>query len=164
MQSVTELLAHALAIETEAGERYAELAAQMQAHNNEEVAALFRRLAVIEGKHAEHIRARAGALALPALPPWEYRWRDPEAPETAEFDRIDYLTSAHEALLVAKHNEQRAVEFFDGIARNAPDPQVRTMAAELADDERGHVRLVSDWLARHPQIERDDPDPPVSQD
>ena len=49
MISVEELLAYSLAIEQEAAERYAELADQMEVHNNHEVAELFHKLAVIEG-------------------------------------------------------------------------------------------------------------------
>jgi len=41
IESTTDLLSHALALESEASERYAELAEQMQTHNNPDVAELF---------------------------------------------------------------------------------------------------------------------------
>jgi hypothetical protein len=44
IDSLPELLAHALAMETEAAERYEELADQMETHRKAGVAAIFRRL------------------------------------------------------------------------------------------------------------------------
>ena len=55
--TLTELMAQALAIEIEAAQRYAELADVMETHNNREVADLFRRMATIESRHADAIRA-----------------------------------------------------------------------------------------------------------
>jgi len=40
---------------------------------------------------------------------------------------------------------------------------VRKAAAEMAEEEREHVRLIQEWLAKVPPPERgwdDDPDPP----
>ena len=53
--SIEELLSHAHRMEAEASERYAELADQMEVHNNDEVAALFRKLSEIEGKHIAQV-------------------------------------------------------------------------------------------------------------
>jgi len=52
---VGELLAHAKAMESEALERYLELAEQMEVHHNPEVAELFRKMARVERKHVEKI-------------------------------------------------------------------------------------------------------------
>ena len=53
-------MAQALAMEIEAAQRYAEFADAMEMHNNREVAALFRKMADIEGKHATQIMAEMG--------------------------------------------------------------------------------------------------------
>lgn len=166
MQSLAELLAHALAMEVEAAERYEALAEQMNVHNNPALAELFTSLARIERLHAAQIRARAGAAALPDIPAWEYRWRDPEGPETAPFDAVDYRTTPQRALAAALHNERRAEAFFTGAERTADDAEVRALAAELAEEEREHVRLVERWLARYPAgagAPAEDPDPPLAQ-
>ncbi len=63
-----EFMAQALAMEIEAAERYAEFADAMETHNNLEVAALFRKMADIEGKHATQIMAEMGWKEPPALP------------------------------------------------------------------------------------------------
>lgn len=166
MHSLAELLAHALAMEVEAAERYEALAEQMNVHNNPPLAELFTSLARVERLHAAQIRARAGAASLPHIPAWEYRWRDPEGPETAPFDVVDHRTTPQRALAIALHNERRAETFFTGIEHTAADAQVRALAAELAEEEREHVRLVERWLARYPadpDTPAEDPDPPLAQ-
>ena len=51
LNSVGEFFAQALAIEVEATERYSLLADQMEVHNNKEIAAIFRKMALIEAEH-----------------------------------------------------------------------------------------------------------------
>ena len=56
-RTLAEFMAQALAMEREAAQRYAEFADAMDVHNNPEVAALFRKMATIERKHAAQIMA-----------------------------------------------------------------------------------------------------------
>lgn len=161
------LVAHALAVEEEAAERYAELAAQMSTHNNPQAAELFSEMARVESLHADKIRQRAAHLTLPDIAPWDYCWRDPEGPETTLLDEVHYLMTPRQALTLALHNERRALEFFAGILAHARDDDMRTLASELAADEREHVRLVEEWLAKLPETPPDwdqDTDPPALQD
>ena len=55
IHTLPELLAHALAMETEAAERYGELADQMEIHRKTAVAAIFRRLEKAEKKHLDEL-------------------------------------------------------------------------------------------------------------
>ncbi len=66
-ESPRALLAYALALELEASERYADLAEQMQAHNNPEVVELFQKLARIEKLHADRVLEQADKLDLPDI-------------------------------------------------------------------------------------------------
>ena len=50
--TVALFLAHAIALEVEAAERYEELADVMEVHNNPEVAALFRQMSEFSRRHA----------------------------------------------------------------------------------------------------------------
>lgn len=162
--SIGEFLARARAMEIEARERYEELADQMEVHNNPEVAKLFRRLAEIEGKHAQHFDERAAEEEMPDIPPWKLDWPGLEAPETASADEAHYMMTPHQALGLALAAEQRAHAFFAELARSAVDPRIREMAREFADEEREHVVLVERWLGQFPEPEPgwdDDPDPPV---
>jgi len=161
------LLAHAYAIEVEAEERYTELADQMEVHNNLEVAAVFRKLARVEGLHAAQIKERAGDTELPHIPPWEYAWGSGESPEAGEVLEAHYLMTPHHALTLALHAEQRAFEFFDRLQKTAANEELRAMAAEFAEEEREHVQLVEELLARHPKPAKDwdeDLDPPMLQE
>ncbi len=160
--SAGELLARACAMEVEAAERYEEFAAQMEEHANLEVAALFRKLAGIERKHAESMErdlARRGAaagetaLAVPGQ----------EGLETAGGEALHYLMTPYHALEIALANEERAVAFFAGLAETASAAEVRRLAAGFAEEERQHVALVRAWLDRLGRPYEDwayDPDEP----
>jgi len=164
IDTVEELVAHSLAIETEAAERYEDLADQMEVHNNPEVAALFRKLAEIEGKHVAKVEDMGRGRTLPHIPPWEYKWGAGESPEAPQDAEVHYLMSPHQALVFALAGEERAAEFFARVAAEASDETVRAMARELHDEERQHVELVKRWMERYPPPESgwdEDPDPPV---
>ena len=57
--TMPEFLAHAIAMEREAAERYLELADMMEAHNNLEVASLFRDMVRYSNMHGDSIVERA---------------------------------------------------------------------------------------------------------
>jgi len=157
-----DFMKQAYAMELEAATRYAEFADQMEVANNREVADLFRKLAGIETLHAKKILEQMGWKTPPAdLAP--FRWEGLEGPETGEHNDLHYLMQPYHALQIALRNEQRAAEFFASIARRALPPAVLDAAREMAGEEREHVELVKDWLARVPKPEKDwdvDLDPP----
>lgn len=163
-ETLVMFLAHAVALETEAGERYEELAGTMEMHNNPEVAGLFRKMAEFSRLHAAEVRARAeGHAPLPGLKPWEYRWTDPEPPESGDLMQAHYLMTPHHALTFALANERRGWEYYDRAARSAVDPDIRPLARAFADEEAEHVAILERWLSRTAPPEAhwdEDPDPP----
>jgi rubrerythrin len=162
-RTLNEFMALALAMETEAAQRYADFADAMEMHNNREVAALFRKMAVIEGKHATQIMAEMGWKEPPALPSGKPTWEGFEAPETTPGDEVHYLMQPWHALQLALQNEQRAERFFGRLARAATVDAVRRAARELQAEEREHVELVKAWIKKVPPPDSDwanDPDPP----
>jgi rubrerythrin len=165
IDTVEDLLAHALAIEREAAERYADLADQMEVHHNHEVAELFRKLAEIEGKHVASVEALRGERELPHVAPWDYAWNDPQSPEAPTLDETHYLMTPYQALSLALAGERRAAEFFERVARVAEDNAVVHLARQMHQEEREHVELVEAWLARYPKPEEgwdEDLDPPAA--
>ena len=159
------LMSRACALEAEAAERYAELADQMAAHNNVEVAGLFDKLARIEGLHRDQILRRMGWSAPPE--PDAFRWETPEGPETTDYGELHYLMTPWHALKLAEHNERRAVEFFERFAAARVPAEVRAAALEMAGEEREHVRLIGEWLAKVAPPEPgwdEDMDPPAVAD
>ena len=165
VKSRADLMEMAYVLESEAADRYAELADQMEVHNNHEVAEVFAKMAAIEGEHAKKVDLRPSEG--PKRAPWEYRWIGFEAPETTPSKDLHYLMTPHHALILAKVNEQRAEAFYRVVARLAPTQEVRDLAAEMAEEEREHVELVVKWLEKYPEPEvgwDDDPDPPNALD
>jgi rubrerythrin len=164
-RSVEDFMAYAYAMEVEASERYAELAEQMDTHHNREVSELFAKLARIEGKHRDQIAAQMGWTSPPDTS--SFRWETPEGPETTDYSDLHYLMQPYHALKLAEHNERRAAEFFERFAAAKLPADVRAAAAEMAEEEREHVRLIKEWLARFPEPEAgwdEDPDPPAVAD
>jgi rubrerythrin len=165
-RTLDEFMREALAMEIDAAQRYTEFADAMETHNNLEVAALFRKMAGIEGKHAEQIMAEMGWTAMPP-PAAGVSWAGFEAPETAPGDEVHYLMQPYHALQLALVNEQRAERFFARLARAATTATVRKAARELREEEREHVELVRAWMKKVPKPDADwanDPDPPVYTD
>jgi rubrerythrin len=161
-RTLEAFMQQALMMELEAAQRYTEFADAMEIHNNREVADMFRKMAKIEGKHAEQIMAEMGwreAPAMAAVPAWEGF----EGPETTPGDEIHYLMRPWHVLQLALANEERAERFFARLARAATVPSVRKAALELQQEEREHVELIQAWIKKVPQPEHDwavDPDPP----
>jgi rubrerythrin len=164
-RTVQDFMACAWAMEVEAADRYAELAEQMDTHHNAEVAALFAKLARIEGLHRDQIAAQRGWTRPPDT--GAFRWETPEGPETTDYGELHYLMQPYHALKLAEHNEERAAEFFERFAAAKLPADVRAAAAGMAAEEREHVELIREWLAKFPEPEPgwdEDPDPPAVAD
>jgi rubrerythrin len=164
--TVQEFMAKACAMEAEAAERYVELAEQMWTFHNREVAKLFGKLARIEGLHRDQILAKMGWTQAPD--PAAFRWETHEGPETTDYGELHYLMRARHALELALHNERRAAAHYEQLAAAETIPEdVRREAAEMAGEEREHVRLIEQWLAKMPEPDArwdEDLDPPVAVD
>ena len=141
-------MSRAYAMELEATERYARFADELEAQDNDEVAMLFRKLAQIEALHAKRILAEMGWASPPALAP-AFAWEGKEGPETAPHDALRHPMQPHQALEIALRCELEAQKYFEGISTGAA--RVRAAAEEMAAEEREHVKLIRDWLARVPR-------------
>ncbi len=161
--TLDDFMAQALHMELEAAQRYNDFADMMETHNNAEVAGWFRKMAVIEGKHATQIMAEMGWQQPPAhiavMPVFD-RY---DAPESASGDELHYLMQPWHVLQLALANEERAERFFARLANVVTVESVRKAALELQQEEAEHVELVKAWLLKVPQPDPNwdhDPDPP----
>lgn len=148
IRNAAELYAHAIAIEREAAERYAEFAERMSDLGNDAVAELFGRLAEYEAEHLDALLRRTDGVALPAIASQDYRWLDSVAPETAARKLVFRLLTPHQAVVIALRAERRAQAFFEEIFVTADDPALRALAQEMAAEEREHVVLVENLLSQ----------------
>ncbi|MCS4505457.1 rubrerythrin [Arhodomonas aquaeolei] len=168
MESVPLFLAHAVALEDEAAQRYDELADALEVHNNPDVVDLFRKMAHFSRLHLAEARERAESEGgLPQLKPWEYQWPDDESPESAEMSASHYLMTPAHALRLAHAAETAAHRFYDHCARNTGNATLRGLAAEFAAEESEHAAELESWMALYPEPDAgwdDDMDPPVSVD
>ena len=159
--TLPEFLAHAIALEREAAERYLELADMMEAHRNDEVSALFRDMVTYSRMHHDSIVERARGVELPEIRANEYRWRTP--PEAGGDEAFDIRIDAYSALCYARENEERAMNYYSEVGTHATDSEVKRLATEFAAEETEHVEALDDWLARTPRPGtpwRDDPAAP----
>lgn len=147
--TLPQFLAHALALEQEAADRYLELADMMEAHRNDAVSSVFRDMTRFSEMHRDEIKARVGAVELPKLRSWEFRWRSP--PEMGGEEGFDYLMQAYHALEYARDNEVRAMKYYRSVAEEATDDEVRRLATEFADEETEHVAALDRWIETTPR-------------
>ena len=150
IRSSEELFAHAIAIEREAAVRYSEFGERMRDLGNDVVAELFLRLARLEKKHEDELVRRASGLSLPQIAAGEYAWLDKGAPETAPHDLVLNLLTPHAALRIALDAEVRAAAFFESARRQASDPALAELAAEMAAEEGVHIAWVKSAIRRTP--------------
>jgi rubrerythrin len=165
--TLPELLAHALAIETEAAERYGELAVQMETHRKADVASIFRRLERAEQKHLVELTEMCKAMPLPHYAPWDFKWDGAESPEAIDTGRVSYQLTVQGAVLLALEHERKALDFYAGIADSAFSADVRALARQFAEEEQQHVGWLQAWLANcgpADAVVLEDPDPPLSQE
>jgi rubrerythrin len=147
--TLPEFLAHAIAMEQEAADRYLELADMMEAHRNDAVSKVFRDMTRYSELHRDSIIECAKGVALPKLKSWEYRWRTP--PEVGDEDAFDYLLEAYNALKYARGNEVRSMKYYRTVSVESQDAEVQRLAAEFAAEEREHVLALDEWLAQTPR-------------
>jgi rubrerythrin len=155
IRSPAELYAHAMAIEREAAERYSELAEHMSDLGNDEVAALFRRLAVFEAEHLDTLEGRTVGVPVPQIAASGYAWLDAGAPETVARELVFRLLTPRAALEIALNAERRAQQFFAEVKVSADDPALRALAQEMALEEQGHITMVEQAIAHTPDVRVD---------
>jgi len=146
--ALPEFLAHAIALEQEAAERYLELADMMEGHSAE-VSKLFRDMHGFSVLHRDQIQARVGAVQVPVLGAFEFRWQVP--PEVGGDEAFDPSLDAYTALRYARENEGRAMAYYRSVADEAVDPEVRRLATEFAEEEAEHMAALERWLALTPR-------------
>lgn len=154
--SVQDALDLAILIEEEAKERYEELADQMDLHHTPEAAGFFRFMATNEEKHRAELAARRAE-----------KFRDAASKvsrnmlydvEATDYDEARAFMTARQALLAARRSEVKAHLFFVGALPTVTDPDVRTLFAELRDEEVLHQQRIDKELAKLP------PDPTLPAD
>ena len=155
IHSPNELYAHAIALEREAAERYAEFARRMDDLGNAAAAEVFTTLARLEEEHLQTLLERTRGVEIPGYLNEQYAWLDAGAPETTARELVFRLLTAHQALEIALRAERRAQTFFEKVMLTADDPALRALAREMAAEEGEHIGVVERLLenTRQPGLE-----------
>ena len=148
--ALAEFLAHSVELESEARERYEELADSMDEHHNREVAAFFRRMATEAEHHLAEVAELAGDQVLPELKAWEFQWPEAEPPETSSYEAVHYRMSLRQAMILALANERAAESYYRGAAVNSKDGETVRIATLFADEEMSHAAELERLMAELP--------------
>ncbi len=149
MESVEEFLAYAINLEREAADRFGQLADAMDSCGNRETGKLFRRLSDYSRMHLGEAQARSGFRELPAMTPGEFVWPEMESPETAAIWATDPLIGRDQALEIALDAETAGFDFYKNVLDTTNDPEIKALAKEFVEEERGHVAELKKWIAAH---------------
>lgn len=143
VRSMTELLAIAFAMEKESAERYAELAERMRDSGQARLAEVFEGLVKEETGHIENVTrwSRQSSGTDPDLR--QLRWT-PKGVFDDENTAVvsPELMDAYHSFAMAVRNEERAFAFWSYVAANAPSPEVRSAAEQMAREELEHARIL----------------------
>lgn len=142
-------LFRAVQLEAQATRRYEELADAMQTWGDDDVERFFRQMSDFARLHLKEAMQRGGFRHLPNPAEAPPAWPDEEAPECANWEGVDGFTDIHQALSMALEAEQRSHDFYRQVADTTPDPKVRWMAEEFAEEEAEHVTAVQRMIAKH---------------
>ncbi len=132
-------LAHSVELESEAHERYLELADVMTGHHNQPVADFFSRMATEADLHLAEVSKLAAGMALPQLKAWEFDWPEAEPPETASYEALHYRMSLRQAITLALGHERAAEQFYRKAAESSSDSETTRIASDFADEENSHA-------------------------
>ena len=146
-----QFLAHSVELESEARERYLELADAMTGHHNRAVADFFARMAREAELHLAEVSQLAAGMALPQLKAWEFDWPEAEPPETASYEAVHYRMSLRQAITLALANERAAEQFYRNVAESSSDSETAGTALEFANEERSHAAELERMLAAIPE-------------
>jgi rubrerythrin len=164
--NLAEFFAHSVELESEARDRYEELADAMEGHHNREVSEFFRRMAEEAKHHLAEVAELSQGLELPHLKAWDFQWPEEEPPETASYEAVHYRMSLRQAMTLALRNERAAEEFYRQCAHSAGDEETAKAASQFADEEAGHAEKLEQMIGELPgngaflYEEDDDPNMP----
>ena len=147
--TVEVFYAHALAIEREAADRYAEFDEYFAGRGEVVLSGLCRNLASAEQQHFEELARACDHLTLPAIAAADYRWLETGPPETAARELLYRVVTPRQLLEIALAAEVRARGFFAWVAGTAASLEVRSLAKLMAAEEAEHGRWVRHALEYH---------------
>ncbi len=142
-RNLPELFSYSLALEREAAKRYAELERFLRKCGIEHLADEFEKIGREEQEQYEVISLGTSGRELPQLAGWELCWYFVGEAQPRHAPR-----STREAVAMALAFERRVQSFYNDVADHARDDAVRSFAADMSNDEQGHIARLEVLLER----------------
>jgi rubrerythrin len=143
VRSLSELFALAHAMESDAVARYTLAAELLKQQGNDDLSAVFARLAEVERGHVDQVNAWAGHIgaASPAKTalPWVVPDTHDAPPEEVTQSR---LLTPYRVLASAVRHEERAFALWTYVAAHAQTRDVKEAAERMALEELEHVSIL----------------------
>ena len=150
-KELANFLAHSVELESEARERYQELADSMTQHHNAQVAEFFMRMAREAELHLAEVEELTAGLVLPELKAWEFSWPGAEPPETASYEAMHYRMSLQQAVVLALQHERAAHAYYLQVAQSAVNDETVRIASRFAQEESSHAAELESMLPGLPE-------------
>jgi rubrerythrin len=143
VRTLDEFFALAHAIESDAANRYVEVAMRLKQQGAAHLAEVFERLAEVERGHVREVTSwaarRGGSAPAGALPPWPIPDTFDASPDEIVQSR---LLTPYRALASAVRREERSFAFWTYVAAHAEKTEVKEAAERMALDELENVSLL----------------------
>jgi len=149
IETVDAFLALSMLLEFESADRLRELSSVMRQHHSDELAQLLDKLAGFSDLHGSEIQELSEGHVLPDLATMGVSWEGLEGPETTMYESINPDMNPYDVLQIALRNEIKGQDFYTNISLHSPDPEVRKLAAEFADEENEHVMMMQQWIDKY---------------
>jgi len=143
--SLMDALDLAILIEEEANQRYKMFASQLGGYG---AGSFFASMAENEVKHGNELLARR--MAMFGKTPMKVRLVDLFDVEAPEIGAPSRGMSTVQAFELGIASEKKAYDFYDMAVPGITDPEVRTLFAELRDEESEHVEMLREAMAKLP--------------
>ncbi|TIX51612.1 2Fe-2S iron-sulfur cluster-binding protein [Alteraurantiacibacter aquimixticola] len=159
VNSLDEFLGYAVKIEEDAATHFYDLAEQMKACGNDEVAKLFYQLAGFSRQHLKEAQERAKEIKADVVVPPDYVWPDQATPEQTSLMAGDAALSKIDALKAALIGERRGYDFYLAIAETTHEPEVKAMAKLFVQEEAEHLKILEasvtreEWIQSNPTVD-----------
>jgi rubrerythrin len=146
---IQTFLAQAVRLEQDAEAGYSTLVGLTKAKGDHEATVFFEEMVGFSRLHRETAMKRAGFQTMEDVSSYlvELPEGADEVPAPAE---IVSPLNIEGAMMIALGAEQRGVEFYESVARNTANAEIRALAEEFAAEERSHVLALERFMGQKP--------------
>lgn len=144
--SLMDALDLAILIEEEVRQRYEMFAKQLSGYD---AGTFFASMVENEAKHGTELLERR--MALFGKAPMKVKLTDLFDVEAPDMGAIHRGMSTMQAFEVGLAAEQKAYNFYDRALPGVANPEVKTLFAELRDEEAEHVAMLKEQIAKLPE-------------